>query len=102
MLCLFSPCSYSLWYRAACPQAPQPNLVTQPDCTLGPTLLAKDSLSPDTRSFLLSSPAQLNHYTSYEFQVGVANSIGSINSTFQEPDIVTVTSSESCVVYVCL
>lgn len=65
-----------------------------PECVLGPITLYSANISADTQSVILSSPVQLQHYTSYEFQVGVANSAGAVNSTFMEPDVVTVTSSK--------
>lgn len=93
---LFCCFSYSLWYRTACPQPSQPSLLAPSTCTTGPITLVSAAIPPNQSplSIALSSPGDLLPYTSYEFQVGVTNSVGSINSTFSEPDTVTVSSSK--------
>lgn len=92
---LFS-CSYSLWYRRACPQPPQPHLPS-PECTPSPTLTATAAtLSSDTTTYSFEGSGANDPlpYTTYEFLVGTANSEGSVNSSFSEPDTATLQSGK--------
>ena len=76
----FSPYSYSLWYRRACPQPPQQNIAV-PDCVLGPEVTLADNISEVSFRWVGSGSDDPLPYSSYEFFVGAANTVGAVNST---------------------
>lgn len=93
-LLVSSSCSYSLWYRRACPQPPLSN--PTPGCIPGPLLVAADNIPADQTTYTLVGSGSNDPlpYTSYEFIVGAANREGSVNSSFSEPDTITPPSGK--------